>query len=62
MNPAAIAKLLSFLNVKHEDLEGGHERIVVLGIPVWDSRRAARRMERRKKRIELRKARRDARK
>ncbi len=62
MSPAEIAKLLSFLGVKHEDVDGGHERITVLGIPLWDSRRVERRLARRKKRVELRKARREARK
>jgi hypothetical protein len=59
---ATAAQVLSFLGAKHEDLPDGHERLIVLGIPLWDSRRAARRLERRRQRIALRKARRDARK
>ncbi len=61
MSPAEIARLLSFLGLKHEALAGGHERISVLGIPLWDSRRVERRLERRRKRVELREARRRAR-
>ena len=59
---ATAAQVLAFLGAKHEDLPGGHERLIVLGIPLWDSRRAERRLARRKERIALRKARREARK
>jgi hypothetical protein len=62
INLSTIAQALSLLGAEHEDLPDGHERLIVLGIPLWDSRRAERRLERRKKRIELRKLRREARK
>ncbi|HMJ16587.1 MAG TPA: hypothetical protein VK524_34470 [Polyangiaceae bacterium] len=57
----ALSTLLEAAAPKHEDLPGGHERFVMFGIPWFDSRRVERRLERRKKRIELRKLRREAR-
>lgn len=47
---------------QHEDLPNGHERVRVLGVPLFDSRRLERRLERRLQRIEVRRARRRARK
>jgi hypothetical protein len=46
---------------KHEDLPDGHERVRMFGVPLFDTRRAERRLARRLKRIELRRARRSAR-
>lgn len=64
MGPAvAVAiTLLDKARPRFEDLPDGHERFIFFGIPWFDSRRVERRLARRLKRVELRKARRDARK
>jgi hypothetical protein len=58
---ATAAAWLSFLGLRHEDIPGGGERIYIAKIPVWDSRRRARRLALRAERIKLRAERRAAR-
>lgn len=62
MSPGDVLEIVKRLGVKHEDVGDGHERLWILGIPVFDSRRVARRIERRKARVELRNKRREGRK